>query len=426
MFQHLARLAVMAACLLAAVAAGAQSPDNPWYLSGLASYVDDDVERHADDGLTGGQLALGIPFGARWSLELFALYNEFNADGFNADQEQKGLGVGAIRWFNPGGRWSPYLGVAGGYSDTSRVSGQDESAPMASGALGLLIHFGDSRFSLRTEARYRQVLEDITLSDLYLSSGLQWALGRGGAGRKASASADEDGDGVRDAIDRCLGSAAGAIVGADGCSETDDDLDGVPNRLDRCPRTPRNVAVNSRGCPPDSDRDGVIDALDACRGTPWGVGVDKRGCPLTRDADGDGVEDNADRCPETAKGVATDQTGCPLPARIQLPGVAFRNNSSQLLPVSTRTLDQAAEILLANPGLRAEVAGHTDSVGEAGYNLWLSQRRADAVRGYLVARGVAAERLSARGYGESEPLADNSNAAGRARNRRVELRTDAQ
>ena len=316
----------------------------------------------------------------------------------------------------------PYFGVAGGYSDTSRDSGMNESAPMASGALGLLLGFGESRLALRSEARYTQVLEDETLYDLYLSTGLQWSFGQRSASSGSQAKSDRDADGVYDGRDLCPDSMAGASVNSEGCSEADDDVDGVSNRLDRCPRTPRNIAVNSRGCPPDGDRDGVIDALDACRATEWGVGVDGKGCPLVRDADGDGIMDDADRCPGTKAGSAIDAAGCALPERIDLPGVEFENNSSVLRPETVAALDRAAEILRANPKVRAEVAGHTDSVGDADYNQWLSLRRADSVRRYLVARGVAEERLSARGFGETEPIADNGTPDGRASNRRVELR----
>lgn len=409
------------ACTIISSGARAQESGNRSYLSVLGSYVDDDQDRNVDDGLTGGQFAIGIPFRDAWSIELFGLYNDFNADGFDNDQEQTGLGVGLIRWFNRSGLLSPYAGIAGGYADTKKTAGRDESSPMTSGALGMLLGFGDSSFAWRSEVRYRRVLEDLALSDIYLSSGLQWSFGarrdRGSGGSRS----DSDGDGVADAFDLCPDSSA-TVVDARGCPEADNDLDGVVNRLDRCPRTPRNVKVNSRGCPPDSDRDGVIDALDACRGTPWGTGVDERGCPLFSDADGDGVPDTDDQCPNTAAGVPVASNGCPIPQRIALPGVVFDNNSSQLKASSRATLNDVADILKANPGLRAEVAGHTDSLGDAAYNQWLSQRRAQTVRDYLVGRGIAADRLTARGYGESEPVAADASAAGRARNRRVELR----
>lgn len=418
-------LAFSLASLLSGPWAAAQETGTQWYISGLGSYVDDDEDRNADDGLSGGQLALGIPFRRAWHIELFALYNEFNADGFDNDQEQTGLGAGVIRWFQPDAIISPYVAVAAGYSDTERDRGISESGLMTSGALGLLLKFGD-RFGWRSEARYRRVLEDFALSDVYLSSGLQWTFGTARSetpGRRIRN--DSDGDGVADAYDLCPDSAS-AMVDARGCPEADNDRDGVTNRLDRCPRTPNNIPVNSRGCPADSDRDGVIDALDACRGTAWEAVVDERGCPQVRDADGDGVSDDADRCADTPAGIRVDSSGCPVPERITLEGVSFNVNSSQLTAASEDALNSAAAVLISRPGLQAEIAGHTDAQGEAEYNLWLSQRRAEAVRQYLIGQGVDAARLTARGYGESEPLADNATAAGRRQNRRVELRLGGQ
>ncbi|NNF52307.1 MAG: OmpA family protein [Gammaproteobacteria bacterium] len=411
--------------------AAAQEFTERWYVSGLASYVDDDKDRSADDGLTGGQFAMGIPFRGAWSLEFFGLYNEFNADGFNADQEQTGLGAGVIRWFNADGIFSPYVGVAGGYSSTSRVNRPDESAPMTSGALGMLVHFGDSSFAWRSEARYRRILEDIALADVYLSSGLHWALGKGSDSGRRGRPDDSDADGVTDNFDLCPGTR-GIVVDARGCPEADNDRDGVVNRLDRCPRTPNNIKVNSRGCPPDSDRDGVIDALDNCRNTAWEAEVDARGCPVnaaalsTADSDGDGVADSVDKCTGTPAGARVDTNGCPPPPpdarKMVLRGVVFESNSSQLRASSFATLNETADMLRANPGLNAEIAGHTDDQGDASYNQWLSERRAQSVVRYLTERGVAASRLIARGLGETMPVADNGTAEGRARNRRVELK----
>lgn len=110
------------------------------------------------------------------------------------------------------------------------------------------------------------------------------------------------------------------------------------------------------------------------------------------------------------------------PRIIQLPGVQFVTNSAHLLPVSRSTLNRAVRILKDNPDISAEVAGYTDSTGKASYNLGLSQRRAEAVKQYLVRHGIDATRLSAKGYGEADPIASNRTAAGRAQNRRVELR----
>ena len=140
------------------------------------------------------------------------------------------------------------------------------------------------------------------------------------------------------------------------------------------------------------------------------------------DLDGDGVLNEVDDCPDTAAGAAVDRRGCVLQAEIQLPDVRFETNSDRLKPGAENTLNEAADTLMRNPGLLTEVAGFTDSRGDANYNRGLSERRAKTVRDYLINRGVDASRLSWRGYGESNPIDDNETAEGRERNRRVVLR----
>jgi OOP family OmpA-OmpF porin len=199
----------------------------------------------------------------------------------------------------------------------------------------------------------------------------------------------------------------------------DSDGDGVTDDRDRCPDTPSGARVDADGCPLDADGDGVYDGLDRCPDTPEGARVDAQGCPL--DGDRDGVYDGLDQCPDTVPGAKVDDRGCEIPAVITLQGVTFEVNTADLRPESRGVLDDMAERLKANPTVKVEVAGHTDNTGEAAYNLDLSQRRAEAVRDYLVGRGVPAGQLSARGYGETSPVANNSTRAGRERNRRVEL-----
>jgi len=143
------------------------------------------------------------------------------------------------------------------------------------------------------------------------------------------------------------------------------------------------------------------------------------------DSDGDGVPDQIDQCPNTLAGLATDNRGCVVQATqqtLRLEGVNFEFNSATLTAEAREILLGVAEALRGEPNLRAEIAGHTDSSGSDQYNLQLSQRRAEAVRDFLVAQGIAASRLIARGYGESQPVADNSTESGRALNRRVEFR----
>ncbi len=140
-----------------------------------------------------------------------------------------------------------------------------------------------------------------------------------------------------------------------------------------------------------------------------------------KDGDGDGIFDDSDHCPDTEVGILVDHNGCELAEEIELPNVNFETNSDRLMPGVQTSLNDAATTLLRYPELVVEVAGHTDSRGDAGYNASLSERRAKTVRDYLVARGATEDNLRWRGYGESRPIADNATEEGRAENRRVML-----
>jgi len=237
---------------------------------------------------------------------------------------------------------------------------------------------------------------------------------------------DGDADGVVDGIDQCSGTPTGARVDARGCP-TDADGDAVADGIDQCPNTPAGATVDATGCPTDSDRDGVFDGIDKCPGTPAGMEVDSSGCQRSRDTDGDGVDDSKDKCPGTAAGTRVDAAGCPIlftEARtpVILRGVTFETGKSALKPESFTVLDIVAASLVANPDIRIEIAGHTDNTGSSATNERLSQSRAEAVRAYLASKGVGPDRMVAKGYGPSVPVAPNTTSAGRAQNRRVELR----
>jgi len=248
-------------------------------------------------------------------------------------------------------------------------------------------------------------------------------------GRGCPLPKDGDADGVVDAADRCPVTPAGDAVDLNGCTlPKDADGDGVVDGADRCPGTASGDKVDASGCslPKDTDGDGVTDAADRCPNTPAGETVDITGCPPSRDSDMDGVPNAADRCPGTPVGQRVDTLGCPVlftgvQRTIVLEGVNFETGSANLTDQSHATLDRVAASLLAYPLLRVEVAGYTDIRGSAATNLRLSQARAAAVRTYLVSRGVPARQLTSRGFGAGNPIASNATAAGRARNRRVEL-----
>jgi len=137
------------------------------------------------------------------------------------------------------------------------------------------------------------------------------------------------------------------------------------------------------------------------------------------DSDHDGVPDDIDRCPNTPPGVAVDQFGCPEKGSITLEGVNFEVNSAVLTADSQPVLDTVADGLVKHPHLKVELQGHTDSTGTKAYNMVLSGKRADAVRSYLLSKGVSSQQLVSKGYGPTEPVASNATREGRAKNRRV-------
>jgi len=234
---------------------------------------------------------------------------------------------------------------------------------------------------------------------------------------------DSDGDGVADGKDDCPDTPRGATVNDVGCPK-DSDGDGVWDGIDKCPDTRKGSTVDATGCPKDSDGDGVWDGIDKCPNTPKGATVDATGCP--KDSDGDGVWDGIDRCPDTPAGAEVDERGCPKlfedeKKSLVLEGVNFETNKAVLTSNSTTVLDRVVSSLKEWPEVRIEVGGHTDSSGADSYNQTLSEARARAVLDYLVEHGVSAASLSAKGYGESNPIADNGTRAGKATNRRVEL-----
>lgn len=207
---------------------------------------------------------------------------------------------------------------------------------------------------------------------------------------------------------------------------TDSDGDTIADFYDECPK---EYGEDDRGCPldRDSDRDGIKDSRDACP-KEWGDGPD--GCPVP-DQDGDGILDVNDACenePETYNGF-DDEDGCPdeLPDEVKrfegvLEGIYFDTGKAKIKKKSRRPLDAVAGMLRKYPTLRVEISGHTDSVGNEEDNVRLSQERADAVKQFLVDAGIEEARVTTRGAGPSEPIADNGTKKGRAKNRRIEFK----
>jgi outer membrane protein OmpA-like peptidoglycan-associated protein len=245
----------------------------------------------------------------------------------------------------------------------------------------------------------------------------------------SAAQVDADGDTITDSVDRCPRTPAGERASADGCSpsQKDDDVDGVMNASDRCPDTGPGERVDPSGCPEgprDSDRDGVGDLVDQCPNTAAGELVNPRGCP--RDSDTDGVSDARDRCPSTPVGQPIDANGCPIlfqkgARSVVLRGVTFQTGKAALTQTARAVLRDIASQLVENPEYRVQISGHTDNTGSRAANLRLSMARARTVETFLEANGVPRTQVTAKGFGPDVPVAPNKTAAGRGKNRRVEL-----
>ncbi len=136
-----------------------------------------------------------------------------------------------------------------------------------------------------------------------------------------------------------------------------------------------------------------------------------------RDSDGDGVLDSADKCPDTIAGAKVNTVGCWV-----VKGINFSTNKAEIRPQDHAGLDEVVVVLKENPTVKVEIQGHTDNMGAEDYNQALSEKRANAVKAYFVEKGIAKDRLSAKGYGMSQPIASNDTVEGRFQNRRVQLK----
>ncbi|MDQ3335644.1 MAG: OmpA family protein [Myxococcota bacterium] len=240
---------------------------------------------------------------------------------------------------------------------------------------------------------------------------------------------DDDKDGITDASDKCKRDPEDkdTFQDEDGCPEPDNDADKILDAADKCPNEPEDYDSfeDDNGCPEtDNDKDTVLDGSDAC---PIVAGpVENKGCPFP-DRDGDGVIDRLDNCPDWAG--KPEFHGCNGPQLVKitdtklelLETILFATNRTNINKKSNKVLDAAALVIKNHPEMRIEIEGHTDDRGSDASNLKLSDGRAAAVRKYFVKKGVPAARLTSKGYGEAQPIAENKTDAGRGKNRRVEF-----
>ncbi len=254
---------------------------------------------------------------------------------------------------------------------------------------------------------------------------------------------DTDADGIVDSKDECPDQAGPAVF--NGCPDKDNDS--IPDKADECPDQAGPRAL--KGCP-DKDNDGVADKNDKCPDV-FGT-IEHAGCP---DTDGDGVYDDTDPCinvkgprenngcpwPDTDNDGIPDKDdacptvfglpetkGCPKLEKKELETVKyafdnleFETGKDIIRTKSYISLNSLADLLIKKSNYGLKIEGHTDNVGTAEKNQTLSEKRAAAVKAYLVKRGVDASKLETYGYGMTKPIADNKTAAGRQKNRRVEM-----
>jgi OOP family OmpA-OmpF porin len=326
----------------------------------------------------------------------------------------------------------PSAHVGGGYT----WIGEDKHAGTVNAGLGLAYWFTET-VGISFRSTYKHSFEDVREdmpSHMQHFLGLTFKFGgsdRDGdgiydkddacpdnAGPKANNGCpDTDGDGVLDKDDTCPDVAG--LAEFQGCPDTD--ADGVADKDDACPEV---AGLKSMGGCPDTDGDGITDKSDKC---PEVKGPkENAGCPWP-DSDGDKVFDKDDKCPDVAGTVANN--GCPEVsdevvkklndyAKTILFDTAKASFQKQTFPV----LQSIASILKEYPTAKFSIEGHTDSDGNDKTNQKLSEDRAAAVKGYLIDNGIAADRLTSAGFGETQPIDSNKTKAGKANNRRVEVK----
>lgn len=229
---------------------------------------------------------------------------------------------------------------------------------------------------------------------------------------------DTDGDGLKDSEDLCP-EVAGPKENQ-GCPDTDND--GIFDYLDSCPE--EAGPAENRGCPwPDTDGDGLLDKDDKC---PNNAGpVKNEGCPY-KDTDEDGVLDKDDECVNIPGPV--ENKGCPVIEEEEqeiintaFEDLEFESGRAVIKESSYESLEGLAELLIKKSEWKLKIAGHTDSQGKAQTNLILSKKRAEAVRDFMIQRGIVSDRMVVQYFGEEKPIDTNDTPEGRQRNRRVEM-----
>jgi outer membrane protein OmpA-like peptidoglycan-associated protein len=455
------RLLLLCLGVMLATPAAAQIMGRPFELSAQAGWNHYDTRARMVDGVGFGA-TLGWRLQPWLVLEGQGFFGPSKADSVPR-QEHNLYNAGLDLRLNlrPGeDRVVPYFLMGGGVARSATTGHLPDKLERGSGSLGIGMLYslmGHQRTYLRIQVRdiFFRERDALEFSDHFaVSVGLHYVYGGkphdsdldgvrdwldkcpatpiGAKVDAAGCPLDADGDKVFDGLDKCEGTPRGCTVDKNGCS-SDPDGDGVCDSLDQCPNTPKGATVDAKGCPSDSDGDGVLDGLDECAGTQKGCTVDAKGCP--GDADKDGVCDGLDQCANTPEGLRVDAQGCPIEVSdkevelldtgmIRLQNINFDTNKATIKPESFPVLKEVAMILQQYPTLRIQIGGHTDDRGSAHLNDTLSTSRAASVLDYMKQNftEITSSQFTSKGYGPSQPIAPNSTALGRAKNRRVEFK----
>ena len=439
--NHLKQL-LLSFLFLFSITINGQTSENPWAIAvgvDLINLQGDNVESGLNFGAPALSLSRYISSGLSVGIQ-YGLGSASPQD--NVDLDYTYLD-GVLRFNLSEENVVPYIFAGYGLSrfadgvDKEGVFPSGESGRTTFGGIGVNIPLGD-QFNVNLSTSYRGTTETPdSYNHLQHIIGLSYNFGAG----------DADGDGVSDKKDECPDIPG--LKEFNGCPDTDGD--GIPDTKDRCPEEAGSEEL--QGCP-DADGDGVSDIDDAC---PNKAGnAEMNGCP---DSDGDGVADNVDRCPEVegdeanagcpwadsdGDGVPDKDDSCPdVAGTIENSGcpadptdlinfsnnddnrILFKASSSKLDAGDKKILDKLVGLLGEYETASIIIEGHASSDGSKSYNQKLSEQRAASVKAYLLEKGIANDRLSTIGYGESKPIGNNSTAKGRADNRRVNINRSA-
>ncbi len=314
--------------------------------------------------------------------------------------------------FGSTGFFEPYILLGAGYTaqNSSNQSYPFNSAVSMNVGLGAKFWISDN-FGLRYQPSLRYFFNNGSYRHFQHTASIIYKIG---------GNVDSDKDGISDKDDECP--KVFGLAEFNGCPDTDGD--GIVDSQDACPTVPGTIL--ERGCPElDNDGDGVVDSKDNCK---YVAGPQENsGCPWP-DTDGDGVFDKDDECPNE-KGSSTNK-GCPQDITIEALNalkelartVYFQPEKAVFKPETIGRLDLIVEIISNYPSTKFQIEGHTDSTGTEYFNQILSEDRANAVRNYLITKGINGDNLIAKGYGGTQPIDSNTTESGRAMNRRVEIK----